>query len=101
MLYQYKQSTNVDTLVDSSAQIRSLTLELSKKNTLIDELKQKVQSVAGSKPQDARRDEDFGAYLTTVIQEKEDRIKGQELELKQALQREIDLKEMVKKYEHL
>ena len=36
MLYQYKQSTNVDALVDSSSQIRSLTLELSKKNKMID-----------------------------------------------------------------
>ena len=82
MLYQYKQSTNVDALVDSSAQIRSLTLELSKKNSMIEELKQNVRNIAGNKSQDVRRDEDFGAYLTTVIQEKEDQIKNKDLELK-------------------
>ena len=42
MLYQYKQQTNVDTLVDSAAQIRSLTLELSNKNKMILQLKSEV-----------------------------------------------------------
>ena len=42
-------------------------MELSKKNSLIDELKQNVQRAAGAKSLDVRRDEDFGAYLTTVI----------------------------------
>ena len=42
MLYQYKQSTNVDTLVESSAQIRNLTLELSSKNKMIEQLKEEV-----------------------------------------------------------
>ena len=67
MLYQYKQSTNVDALVDSSSQIRNLTLELSKKNKMIDQLKLEVQNIVGSKPLDVKRDEDFGAYLTQII----------------------------------
>ena len=71
MLYQYKQSTSVNTLVDSSAQIRALTLELSSKKQMIEQLKQEVQGILGSKPIDAKRDEDFGAYLTNIIQEKE------------------------------
>ena len=99
MLYQYKQQTSVDTLVDSSAQIRSLTLELSSKNAIIEKLKAEVQAAIGSKPLDVRRDEDLGAYLTNIIQQREDQIRNKELELKQANQREADLKEMVKKYE--
>lgn len=67
MLYQYKQSTNVDTIVDSSSQIRSLTLELSSKNKMIQQLKHEVEVIIGSKPTDIKRDEDFGAYLTNII----------------------------------
>lgn len=101
MLYQYKQSTNVNTLVDSSAQIRALTLELSTKKQVIEKLKQEVQTIIGSKPIDVKRDEDFGTYLTNIIQEKEEQIRNKDLELKQAVQRETDLKEMMKKYEQL
>ena len=99
MLYQYKQSTNVDTLVDSASQIRNLTLELSKKNKIIEQLKMEVEKIVGMKPVDVKRDEDFGAYLTTIIQQKEEQIRNKDLELKQALQRETDLKEQLKKYE--
>ena len=67
MLYQYKQQTSVDTLVDSAAQIRSLTLELSSKNAVVEKLKAEVQTAIGSKPMDVRRDEDLGAFLTNVI----------------------------------
>jgi len=67
MLYQYKQQTSVDTLVDSSAQIRTLTLELSSKSAVIDNLKAEVQAAIGSKSMDVRRDEDLGAYLTQII----------------------------------
>ena len=42
MLYQYKESTNVDLLVDTSSQIRTLTLELSTKSKLIDQLKEEL-----------------------------------------------------------
>ena len=58
--------------MDSSAQIRSLTLELSSKNQMISQLKEEVTRIIGSKPVDAKRDEDFGTYLTGIIQTKED-----------------------------
>lgn len=57
----------MDTLVDSSSQIRTLTLELSKKNNIIEQLKQEVLKITGMKPIDVKRDEDFGSYLTTII----------------------------------
>ena len=58
-----------------------------------------VEKIVGMKPVDVKRDEDFGAYLTTIIQQKEEQIRNKDLELKQALQRETDLKEQLKKYE--
>ena len=39
MLYQYKQATSVDLITESTAQIRNLTVELSRKNKVIEELK--------------------------------------------------------------
>ncbi len=78
----------MDTIVDSSAQIRSLTLELSSKNKMIEQLKREVEAIVGSKPNDVRRDEDFGTYLTNIIQQKEEQIRNKEIELKQAAQRE-------------
>ena len=42
----------------------------------------------GSKPNDVKRDEDFGTYLTNIIQQKEEQIRNKEIELKQAAQRE-------------
>ena len=60
-----------------------------------------MQAAIGSKPLDVRRDEDLGAYLTNIITQREEQIRAKELELKQAGQRESDLKEMVKKYEQL
>ena len=76
-------------------------MELSSKNKMIEQLKSEVQAIIGSKPVDAKRDEDFGSYLTNIIKQKEEQIKNKELELRQALAREADLKETIKKYEAL
>lgn len=61
----------MDLLVDSSSQIRALTLELSTKSKLIEELKGAVQSAANAKPAEIKRDEDLSAYLTTIIKKKD------------------------------
>jgi hypothetical protein len=39
---------------------------------MISQLKEEVTRIIGSKPVDAKRDEDFGTYLTGIIQTKED-----------------------------
>ena len=70
MLYQYKESTNIDLLVDTSSQIRTLTLELSTKNKLIDQLKDQLKKLVGRKPADLKRDEDLAGYLATIIKER-------------------------------
>ena len=44
-----------------------------------------MQNILGSKPLDVKRDEDFGAYLTQIIQQKEESIRSKDLELKQAI----------------
>ena len=52
---------------------------------MIGQLKEEVTRIIGSKPLDAKRDEDFGSYLTGIIQTKEDQIRNKDLELKQGV----------------
>ena len=101
MLYQYKESTNIDLLVDTSSQIRTLTLELSTKNKLIEQLKDQLKKIVGSKPADLKRDEDLAGYLATIIKDKDAEIQWKDVELKQLIKRDGDMKEMLKKYELL
>ena len=82
MLYQYKESTNVDLLVDTSSQIRTLTLELSTKSKLIDQLKDQLKKLVGSKPADLKRDEDLAGYLASIIKDKDMEIQQKDVELK-------------------
>jgi len=101
MLYQYKESTNVDLLVGSSEQIRTLTLELSTKSQLIDRLKEELKKVIGTKPSDLKRDEDLAGYLANIIKNKDAEIQNQAIEIKQLIKREGELKDMMQKYEVL
>ena len=101
MLYQYKESTNIDLLVDTSSQIRTLTLELSTKSKLIDQLKDQLKKLVGSKPADLKRDEDLAGYLASIIKDKDTEIQQKDVELKQLVKRDSDMKEMLHKYELL
>ena len=101
MLYQYKESTNVDLLVGSSEQIRTLTLELSTKSKLIDQLKEELKKVIGTKPSDLKRDEDLAGYLANIIKNKDVEIQSKDMEVKQLMKREGELKDMMQKYEVL
>ena len=82
MLYQYKESTNIDLLVDTSSQIRTLTLELSTKSKLIDQLKDQLKKLVGSKPAHLKRDEGLAGYLASIIKDKDMEIQQKDVELK-------------------
>ena len=73
---------NVDTIAKSAAQIRSLTLELTAKTTLIEQLKAEITQAA--KSPDVKRDEDLTQYLSQIIKEKDALIKQKDFELLQA-----------------
>ena len=51
---------------------------------MIEQLKHEVTQIVGAKPLGERRDEDFAAYLTGIVQEKEEACRNKDLELKQA-----------------
>jgi len=82
MLYQQKESTSVETIAKSAAQIRSLTLELTQKTTLIDQLKNEILN--SGKDVKVKRDEELTGYLSGIIKEKDALIKQKEFELLQA-----------------
>ena len=67
--------------MDTSAQIRTLTLELSTKSKLIDQLKEELQKALGTKPSDLKRDEDLAGYLASIIKDKDIEIQSKDVEL--------------------
>jgi hypothetical protein len=83
MLYQQKMATSVDLLVDSSSQNRNLTMELSKKNKVIESLKEELTKLSSSvQVADMKKDEDLTTYLANIIKAKDAEISNKELELK-------------------
>lgn len=70
MLYQLKESTDVSLIVDSSSQIQKLNGELSQKERIITELKDKLAKMIGAQGA-LRRDEDLVEYMGNAIKEKD------------------------------
>ena len=64
--------TDVAMIVDAHAQIRSLNLELAKKNKLTEDLKTKIQHFTSKKSvKDFKQDEDVVEYLVNIVKEKD------------------------------
>lgn len=83
MLYQQKEASDVNLLVDSSQQIRNLTMELSGKTALIDQLRMKLEELCVS-CKDVKRDDDLATFLGNVIKEKEKQLELQKVQIMQS-----------------
>lgn len=78
--------------MDSATQIRSLQKELSSKNELLSQLKQRMDQLVDPDTRSKfKKDEDMVEFLTNVIRSKEEQLQTKHIELAQVQNRESEL----------